>query len=83
MTCQPDRFGAWSYSMAAGSVVISPEAQSHAGQYWFVVGGELLDGGRLLPSTTHGCGAHDAVREDVQAGPRGVRLLDLQFAQSA
>lgn len=77
---QADGLGAWRYRVPAGGRVCGPDPQTGAGQYWLVLGGELVtETGPVLPrfSLVFVSPVEDPF--EVIAGGAGLEILCMQY----
>lgn len=75
----PDGMAAWRYRLAPGATVTGQDPTTGRGQYWVVVGGEMLRDGEVLPVRSCVFVYPDDPAFSAVAGPGGLEVLAMQF----
>ena len=76
---EADGMGAWRYRLEAGEQVVGPDPAEGRGQYWVVVGGEMLLGDDVLPRLSVSFVGPDEAPVVLTAGPEGLDVVAMQF----
>ena len=80
LPCEADGMGAWRYRSRPGETVVGPDPGAGRGQYWVVVGGEMvLSKGAALPTRSCVFVYPEETAFSAVAGAAGVEVLVLQF----
>lgn len=74
-----DGMGAWRYHLSPGQTISGPDPASGRGQYWVVVGGEMLRDGTVLPVRSCVFVYPDEDAFAATAGPGGLEVVAMQF----
>lgn len=75
----PDGMAAWRYSIKAGERFTGPDPAIGRGQYWVVVGGEMIRDGETLPLRSCVFVYPDDAAFSAFAGPDGLEVIAMQF----
>ncbi len=74
-----DGMAAWRYHLAPGQTVTGPDPASGRGQYWVVVGGEMVRDKEVLPIRSCVFVYPDDTAFSAAAGPGGLEVVAMQF----
>ena len=79
ITPESDGMGSWHYRLAAGESITGPDPASGRGQYWVVVGGEMVCSNERLPRLSCSFVTPDEAPVSATAGPEGLDVVVMQF----